>query len=61
MTFIKLSEFQNTYFKKGSTPSKTTLIKLIEGQELVGKRIGNNYFIDKDVFESPALVMGLMH
>ncbi len=61
MKLIKLANFQSKYFDNGSAPSKDTLIKLIETQELKGMRIGHQYFIDVDSFNLPNLSFILEH
>jgi hypothetical protein len=48
--FLKLSVFIKNQFFEGHAPSRKTLKKLILSNELPGKIIGTNYFVDLQKF-----------
>jgi len=48
--FVKLSVFIRTQFAEGHAPSRKTLKKLILSNELAGKIIGTNYYVDLEKF-----------
>jgi hypothetical protein len=43
---IKLGDYLNSRFVKGSAPDKRTLISLIDNGEIAGKRLGKTYFVE---------------
>jgi hypothetical protein len=43
---IKLSDYLNSRFVKGSAPDKRTLILMIENGEIAGKKLGKIYFVE---------------
>jgi hypothetical protein len=43
---IKLSDYLNTRFVRGSAPDKRTLIALIDNGEIAGKKLGKTYFVE---------------
>lgn len=47
---VKLSVFLNNEFLEGHAPSKKTIRRLIDIQEIPGKRIGRDYYVDMQKF-----------
>jgi len=47
---VKLSVFMSTEFAPGHAPTRRTLKKLIETNEIPGKKIGRDYFVDLQKF-----------
>ena len=48
--YVKLSVFIKTQFADGHAPSRKTLKKLIKDNELSGRKIGRDYYIDLQKF-----------
>ena len=48
----KLSSFILDEFEEGEAPTKKTLRKAIDKGVLAGKRVGAQYFVDMDKFNS---------
>ena len=53
MRLEKIAKFRKRCFEPGSEPSMATLRTLIEDGEIAGgRRFGNQYYVDLDVWES---------
>jgi len=48
--YVKLSVFMKTEFADGHAPSRKTLKSLIQKDELAGKQIGRDYYVDLQKF-----------
>ena len=48
----KLSSFIEDEFEEGEAPTKKTLRKAIDNGVLAGKRVGTQYFVDMQKFNS---------
>ena len=61
--FVKLSVFIKTQFAEGHAPSRKTLKSLIQKNELSGKKIGRDYYIDLQKFNltGNSLVDSVLH
>lgn len=48
--YVKLSHFIKTEFGPGQAPTKATLMRWIDSNELPGRKIGNIYYVDMQKF-----------
>ena len=48
MAYIKLSQYLNKHFAEGSKPTRETAIKWIESGDVVGRKLGGNWYVDPD-------------
>jgi hypothetical protein len=48
--YVKLAVFMKTEFVEGHAPSRKTLKRLIQDDEIAGKKIGRDYYVDLQKF-----------